>query len=85
MFIVEWFFCPDGIIPDFGLTELNNIYIYIYSHPQIVSLYHNSSLWLDTEDAWSRDQNRLNLTLDLVSYRLAIKRTTSARELLGIM
>ena len=23
-------FCPDGIIPDSGLTGLNNIYIYIY-------------------------------------------------------
>ena len=23
-------FCPDGIIPDSGLTGLNNTYIYIY-------------------------------------------------------
>ena len=30
MFIVEWFYCPDGIIPDSVLTGLNNIYIYIY-------------------------------------------------------
>ena len=28
MFIVEWFYCPDRIIPDSGLTELNNKYIY---------------------------------------------------------
>ena len=28
MFTVEWFYCPDGIIPDSGLTELvdDNIY-----------------------------------------------------------
>ena len=30
MFTVEFFYCPDGIIPDSGLTGLNNIYIYIY-------------------------------------------------------
>ena len=36
MFIVEWFYCPDGIIPDCALSRLNyinrwiNIYIYIY-------------------------------------------------------
>ena len=27
--LVEWI-CPDGIIPDSGLSGLNNIYIYIY-------------------------------------------------------
>ena len=30
MFIVEWFFCPDGITPNSGLTGPNNSYIYIY-------------------------------------------------------
>ena len=32
MFTVEWFFGPDGITPNSGLTGLNNanIYIYIY-------------------------------------------------------
>ena len=33
MFMIEcfffFFFCPDGIIPDSGLTGLNNTYIYI--------------------------------------------------------
>ena len=30
MFTVEWFFCPDVITPDSGLTGPNNtIYIYI--------------------------------------------------------
>ena len=60
-----------------------NIYIYIYIviHRQTVSLYHNSSVWLDTLDAWSWDQNPPNFTLDLVLYRTANKRTTSALEL----
>ena len=31
MFTVEWFFCPDGITLNSGLTGPNNyIYIYIY-------------------------------------------------------
>ena len=29
-------FCPDGIIPDSGLTGLNNIYIYIYIYMRSV-------------------------------------------------
>ena len=29
MFTVEWFFRPDGIIPDSGLTGPNNIHIHI--------------------------------------------------------
>ena len=44
-------------------------------------MYHNSSVWLDTQDAWSLDWNPPNFTLDLVSDRSANKRTTSAREL----
>ena len=28
MFTIEWFFCPDGITPNSGLTGPNNIYIY---------------------------------------------------------
>ena len=60
------------------------IYIYIVIHTETVSLYHNYSVWLDTQDAWSWDRNLPNLTLDLVSYLSANKRNTSARELLGI-
>ena len=47
------------------------IYIYIVILRQTVSLYHNSSVWLDTEDAWSWDWNPPNFTLDLyiISYR----------------
>ena len=61
------------------------IYIYIVIHKQTVLLNHNSSVWLDTSDAWSWDRNPPKFTLDLVSYRSVNKRTTSARELLGIM
>ena len=57
------------------------IYIYIVIHRLTVSLYHNSSLWLDTLDAGSWDRNSPNFTLDLVSDRSANKRTTLAREL----
>ena len=57
------------------------IYIYIGIHRQTVSLYHNSSLWPDTLNAWSWDRNQFNFTLDLVLDRSVNKRTTSAREL----
>ena len=41
------------------------IYIYIVIHRQTVSFYQNSSVWLDTQDARSRDQNPSNFTLGL--------------------
>ena len=44
------------------------------------SLDHNSSVWLDTLDAWSWDRNATNFNLGLVSYRSAGRRHTSARE-----
>ena len=47
-------------------------FIYIVIHWQTVSLYHNTSVWLDTLDAWSWDGKPPNFTLDLVSYRSAI-------------
>ena len=40
-----------------GRSECLGIYKYIYSHPQTISLYHNSSLWLDTRNGSSWDQN----------------------------
>ena len=40
------------------------IYIYIVIHRQTVSFYQNSSVWLDTQDARSRDRNPSNFTLD---------------------
>ena len=49
------------------------LFIYIVIHRQTVSLYRNSSVWLDTQGAWSWDQNTTNFTLDLVSYRSASK------------
>ena len=45
------------------------IYIYIFIHRQAVSLYHNTSVWLDTQDASSWDRNPPNFTLDMVSHR----------------
>ena len=41
------------------------IYIYIYCHPQTVSLYHNFSARLDTQDASGWDRNPPNFTLDM--------------------
>ena len=41
-------------------------------HRQTVSLYHNLSVWLDTEDASSWDRNQTYFTLDLVSNCTAI-------------
>ena len=48
------------------------IYIYIVIHRQTVSLYHNSSAWLDTKGASRWDRNSQNFTLDSVSYHTAI-------------
>ena len=41
--------------------------VYIVIHRQTVSLYHNSSVWLDTLDASSRDQNLPNFMLGINS------------------
>ena len=38
------------------------IYIYIVIHRQTISLYHNSSVLLDTQDASSLDRNPANFT-----------------------
>ena len=59
------------------------IYIYIYilsSTNRLFRFYHDSSVWLDTEDAWSRDRNPPNFSLDL-SDRSANKSTTLDKEL----
>ena len=41
----------------FNQTRENADSIYIVIHRQTVSLYHNSSVWLDTLDFRSLDQN----------------------------
>ena len=41
-----------------------HIYIYIVIHRQTVSFYQNSSVWLDPQDARSRDRNPSNFTID---------------------
>ena len=61
------------------------IYIYIVIQRQTVSLYHNSSVWLDTQDASSWNRNLANFTLDFVSYCSANERHTSAWESQRIM
>ena len=48
------------------------IYIYIVIYRQTVSLYYNTSVWLDMQDTSSWDRNPPNFTLDLVSYHSAI-------------
>ena len=40
------------------------IYIYIVIHRQTVSFYQDSSVWLDMQDARSRDRNPSKFTLD---------------------
>ena len=61
------------------------IYIYIVIHRQTVSLYHNSSVWLDMQDASNWGQNPPNFKLDLVSYSAAIRHHMSAQESQCIM
>ena len=59
------------------------IYIYIYSHRrQTVSFYQNTSGWLDTQDARSRDRNQSNFTLDYVSDHSSTKQTKLAKGIL---
>ena len=48
-----------------GIPDLLHIYIYIVIHRQIISLYHNSSVWLDTQDASSHNRYPPNFTLSL--------------------
>ena len=45
--------------------------IYIVILRQIGSLCHNSTVWLDTQDALSWDRNPPNFTLDFVSNLLS--------------
>ena len=48
-------------------TDLS-IYLYIAIHKQIVTLYDNSSVLLETQDASNWDRNRCSLTEELFSY-----------------
>ena len=61
-------------------TADGNIYIVI--HRQTVSFYQNFSVWLDTQDARSRDRNPSNFTLACVSDHSATKWTTLAKGIL---
>ena len=72
------------ILSSYALSTSFMICIYIYRviHRQTVSFYQNSSLWLDTQDARSRDRNPSNFTLDCVSDHSGTKRTTLAKGIL---
>ena len=50
-------------------------YMYIVMHRQTVSLYHNSSVWLDTQDVSCWDRNPPNFMLDMLSDCSAIPLT----------
>ena len=70
-----FYFCygsfPNGILIFKRILRLLYIYIYIYIyiviHRQTVSFYQNSSVWLDPQDARSRDRNPSNFTIELFS------------------
>ena len=53
---------PSTMVTDFIYIYIY-IYIYIVIHRQTVSLYHNSSVWLD-----KKGRNPHKFTLDLISY-----------------
>ena len=59
-------------------------HILIVIHRQTVSFYQNSSVWLDSQDARSRDRNPSNFTLDKVSDLSATKRTTLAKGIFKV-
>ena len=48
------------------------ILVYIVIYREIISLYHNSSVWLDMPVASSWDRNPPNFKFDLVYYSSAI-------------
>ena len=52
-----------ALIPSWKFLTLPKGSIYIVIHRQTVSLYHNSSEWLDTWDGSSWDRNSANFTL----------------------
>ena len=53
--------------------------VYIVIHRQTVSLYHNSLVWLDTQDALSWDRNPPNFTLAIYIY--IYRETNQPREI----
>ena len=56
--------------------------IYIVIHRLTVSFSQNSSGWVNTQDAWSRERNPSNFTLNLVSDRSANRCTTLAKGII---
>ena len=70
-------------VPAAWLNDDDDEYIYIVIHRQTVSFYQNSSVWLDTQNARSRDRNPSNFTLDNDSDHSSTKRTSLAKGILG--
>ena len=78
-FLLNSFICTPATLAENIHTY---IYIYIVIHRQTVSFYQNSSVWLDMQDARSRDRNPSNFTLDCDSDHSSTKRTTLAKGIL---
>ena len=49
----------------------DSLFLALYIDRLTVSLYHNCSVWLDTQDATCWDRNLPNFTWDLVPYHSA--------------
>ena len=62
----------------------NTLYIHIAILRQTVLFNQNSSVWLDTQDARSRDRNPSKFTLDEVSDHSANKWTTLAKGIFKV-
>ena len=61
------------------------LYIYIVIHRQNVSLYHNSSVWLDTRGARSRDRNPTDFYANRKFYCTATKQFSVRKGILTHM
>ena len=56
----------DCLCKSLSLSRSLPLYIYIVIYRPTVSFYQNSSVWLGTKDARSRDRNPSNFMLDCV-------------------
>ena len=74
MLIVEWFFCPDRIIPDSGLTGPNNTYILLYKF--CYNLIKSSWIRNNQNEGWKWNGNLYKI--NNVQY-LPVKKVTTAR------
>ena len=61
------------------------IYIYIVHHRQTISLYHNASVWLNTQDAWSWDWNFADFYTSRRFYHTATRKLSISEGILTHM